>query len=143
MLLPLILTKVFTVFKALHVCVKINDKAFVAFLLWQDDITHLLHRDTTVIFRPIPVPSLNIFPSFMLLGQYPAVAVAGSPTGVVPTSQHQMPITSQPQPEMYMSGVQMNGGGLGAEYQTGQNVGANVQSQVSVENDLLLSKEKV
>lgn len=74
----------------------------------------------------------------MLLGQYPAVAVAGSPTGVVPTSQHQMPITSQPQPEMYMSGVQMNGGGLGAEYQTGQNVGANVQSQVSVENDLLL-----
>lgn len=44
---------------------------------------------------------------------------------------------------MYMSGVQMNGGGLGAEYQTGQNVGANVQSQVSVENDLLLSKEKV
>lgn len=63
-------------------------------------------------------------------GQYPAVAVAGSPTGVVPTSQHQMPITSQPQPEMYMSGVQMNGGGLGAEYQTGQNVGANVQSQV-------------
>ena len=37
-------------FKALLVCVKINDKAFVAFLLWQDDITHLLHRDTTVIF---------------------------------------------------------------------------------------------
>ena len=26
--------------------VKINDKAFVAFLLWQDDITQLLHRDT-------------------------------------------------------------------------------------------------
>ena len=120
-----------------------NSKAFVAFLLWQDDITHLLHRDTTIIFWTIPVPSLNILPSFMLLGQYPAVAVAGSPTGVVPTSQHQMPITSQPQPDMYMSGVQMNGGGLGAEYQTGQNVGANVQSQVSVENDMLLSKETV
>lgn len=63
-------------------------------------------------------------------GQYPAVAVAGSPTGVVPSSQHQIPITSQPQPEMYMSGVQMNGSGMGPEYQTGQNVGANVQSQV-------------
>ena len=44
--LPLILTKVLTVFKGLHVCVKINNKAFVAFLLWQDDITQLLHRDT-------------------------------------------------------------------------------------------------
>lgn len=47
--LPLILTKVLTIFKGLHVCVKINDKAFVAFLLWQDDITHLLHRNTTII----------------------------------------------------------------------------------------------
>ena len=124
--------------------VKINDKTFVAFLLWQDDITQLLHRDTFFFLTNSSTFSkINILSSFMLLGQYPAVAVAGSPTGVVPTSQHQMPITSQPQPEMYMSGVQMNGGGLGAEYQTGQNVGANVQSQVSVENDLLLSKEKV
>ena len=49
--LPLILTKaLLTVFKGLHVCVKINDKAFVAFLLWQDDITHLLQRDTAIIF---------------------------------------------------------------------------------------------
>lgn len=40
-----------------------------------------------------------------------------------------MPITSQPQADMY--GVQMNGSGMGAEYQTGTNVGANVQSQVS------------
>ena len=64
-------------------------------------------------------------------GQYPAVAVAGSPTGVAPSPQHQMPITSQPQPEMYMSGVQMNGSGMGgSDYQTGSNVGANVQSQV-------------
>ena len=29
-----------------------------------------------------------------------------------------------------MYGVQMNGSGIGAEYQTGTNVGANVQSQV-------------
>ena len=63
------------------------------------------------------------------LGQYPGSAVAGSPTGVVPSSQHQMPVTSQPQPDMY--GVQMNGSGMSAEYQTGSNVGANVQSQVS------------
>ena len=42
-----------------------------------------------------------------------------------------MPITSQPQPDMYMSGVQMNGSGMSAEYQAGSNVGANVQSQVS------------
>ena len=76
-----------------------------------------------------------------LLGQYPAVAVAGSPTGVVPSSQHQIPITSQPQPEMYMSGVQMNGSGMGPEYQTGQNVGANVQSQVSVGDEFLTSSE--
>ena len=83
---------------------------------------------TSLIF--LPVVSL-------VLGQYPAVAVAGSPTGVVPSSQHQMPITSQPQPDMYMSGVQMNGGGMGgAEYQAGSNVGANVQSQVS---DLLFA----
>lgn len=61
-------------------------------------------------------------------GQYPGSAVAGSPTGVVPSSQHQMPVTSQPQPDMY--GVQMNGSGMSAEYQTGSNVGANVQSQV-------------
>ncbi|XP_078380724.1 pre-B-cell leukemia transcription factor 1-like isoform X2 [Oculina patagonica] len=61
-------------------------------------------------------------------GQYPAGAVAGSPTGVTPSSQHQMPITSQPQPDMY--GVQMNGSGMGQEYQPGSNVGANVQSQV-------------
>ena len=130
-------------FRGLHVCWKMNSKAFVAFLLWQDDIKNFLHRNTFIIFWLKLPSSLNILPSLMLLGQYPTVAVAGSPTGVVPTSQHQMPITSQPQPEMYMSGVQMNGGGLGAEYQTGQNVGANVQSQVSVENDLLLSKETV
>lgn len=61
-------------------------------------------------------------------GQYPGGAVAGSPTGVVSSSQHQMPVTSQPQPDMY--GVQMNGSGMSAEYQTGSNVGANVQSQV-------------
>ena len=67
--------------------------------------------------------------SLYFVGQYPAGAVAGSPTGVAPSSQHQMPITSQPQPDMY--GVQMNGSGMGAEYQTGSNVGANVQSQVS------------
>ena len=67
--------------------------------------------------------------SLQILGQYPGSAVAGSPTGVVPSSQHQMPVTSQPQPDMY--GVQMNGSGMSAEYQTGSNVGANVQSQVS------------
>ena len=66
---------------------------------------------------------------YKFLGQYPGSAVAGSPTGVVPSSQHQMPVTSQPQPDMY--GVQMNGSGMSAEYQTGSNVGANVQSQVS------------
>lgn len=73
--------------------------------------------------------------SLQLLGQYPAGAVAGSPTGVVPSSQHQMPVTSQPQPDMY--GVQMNGSGMGAEYQTGTNVGANVQSQVSSKGSCL------
>ena len=84
-------------------------------------------------FKCVVISNVNILAVFFLvLGQYPAVAVAGSPTGVPPSSQHQMPITSQPQPEMYMSGVQMNGGGMGAaEYQTGSNVGANVQSQVS------------
>lgn len=66
---------------------------------------------------------------FFVQGQYSAVA--GSPTGVAPSPQHQMPITSQSQPEMYMSGVQMNGSGMGGtDYQTGSNVGANVQSQV-------------
>jgi len=46
-----------------------------------------------------------------------------------------MPITSQPQADMY--GVQMNGSGMGAEYQTGTNVGANVQSQVSSKGNCL------
>lgn len=39
--------KSFNCFKGLHVCVKISNKAFVAFYYpWQDDITQLLHRDT-------------------------------------------------------------------------------------------------
>lgn len=76
---------------------------------------------------------------FCVQGQYSAVA--GSPTGVAPSPQHQMPITSQSQPEMYMSGVQMNGSGMGgSDYQTGSNVGANVQSQVKKKSDLVVSE---
>lgn len=48
----------------------------------------------------------------------------GNP-GMSPTSQAQM----QQSGEMYISGVQMNGG-IGSDYQGGQAVGANVQSQV-------------
>ena len=98
----------------------------------------------TVCLIHVHSDSVNSCAVFLLiLGQYPAVAVAGSPTGVPPSSQHQMPITSQPQPEMYMSGVQMNGGGMGAaEYQAGSNVGANVQSQVS-RGHVLVSQYKM
>ncbi|XP_031553047.1 pre-B-cell leukemia transcription factor 1-like [Actinia tenebrosa] len=51
---------------------------------------------------------------------------AMSSPGMSPTSQPQM---SQQPGEMYMTGVQMNGG-MGSEYQGGSAVGANVQSQV-------------
>lgn len=52
-----------------------------------------------------------------------------SAPGMSPTSQPQMSMASQQPGEMYMAGVQMNGG-MGSEYQGGSAVGANVQSQV-------------
>jgi len=60
----------------------------------------------------------------LLIGAYQM----GNP-GMSPTSQPQMSMGTQ-QGEMYIAGVQMNGG-MGSEYQGGQNVGANVQSQVT------------
>lgn len=93
----------------------------------------MIRRSVKDALLTLRFSGIFLFPLF--LGQYPAGAVAGSPTGVAPSPQHQMPITSQPQAEMY--GVQMNGSGMGAEYQTGTNVGANVQSQVSSKGNCL------